>query len=471
MNRNLPRWPRRTRHVCIVAALSVTALAACGDDDDSAESTSARAPSSASPTTAAADSSPATEAPATTAAESASAAESTSETTPSASTSAAESTTSVEGVTSAVAEYLENTFAGTVPADKFEPYVLHAFDVAASNPLTDEQQDTLFKCLSEATCEIGPGELTMGYVESNALNPIRRVQRMEAIAQALAYPEVGKIIYTDAGGDLSTFISNFRSLIAQNVDLVFVNSDFGAATLEVTKEAMEAGIKTVIIQGIPGAEEGVDYDVLLGASNACAAWTESANRAIEVLGKDKTYALYTGVPGNAYAGAWQPCWKQTVEAAGWKEVFNGTTDWTPQGTQQAAAALLASGTDPDAIVYDYSPANFIQPYLDAGETPPAFFVAATNAVDWKQYQQAQADGVDFPVYIQAAAGGYTMRPGISAGIEKALGMDGVPSDITTPWVLAQLKDVVQNYDPALPDLTPMVSDVPVEWVVKALSAS
>ena len=46
------------------------------------------------------------------------------------------------------------------------------------------------------------------------------MSKMEFILQALTYPQIGKIIYTSAHSDLNQAIADFKSVIAQGVDVI-----------------------------------------------------------------------------------------------------------------------------------------------------------------------------------------------------------------------------------------------------------
>jgi ABC-type sugar transport system substrate-binding protein len=372
-----------------------------------------------------------------------------------------------------VATYFQKWFKTTLTQNMFSTikggdYYLHAFAVAAANPLSDAQQATLYSCLKTSTCKMGSGKISIGYAESFGGVPLNQAFRMEATAQALIYPQVGTFIYLDANASLSTYISNIRSLISQKVNAIIVNDDFGAAALPVIRQAQQAGIAVILLQPLPGAVAGVDYTTQVASSNACAAWTSQAKLAVQQLGKNKTYALLSGTPGDPYDATWQPCAKNVLSAAGWTDVFNANTNFTPQGEEQAANALLASGKKPDAILYAASGEYILQPYIDQKQTPPVWIGASSNAAMWALYQKADSEGINFPAYI-AVAGAWELRPAVTAAVEKSLGMS-IPDDVTQPFSTVNLKDVAGLYDPAYPAGTQMVPDVPPAWLQKALSS-
>lgn len=347
-----------------------------------------------------------------------------------------------------------------------DPTIVRALTIA-SKPLTEDQEALLFECLDQQTCEIGDGELTIGLAETNGVNGLRRMWRLEGTAQALAHPEVGKVVYLDAHGDLQTFLSNFRSLISQKVDIIIGSFDLGEAVLPVVREATEAGIIVVPYgQIIPGAKAPDDYALYVGNDN-CTSWKAEAETAVAQFGEGQRYGLYTGPAGNPYFSVWQPCVEEVLKAHDWEQVISGNTDWTPQGEQQAGAALIASGEDLDVIFYDYNAEGLVQPFLDADETPPAIFAQSNDAAYWKLYQDARAAGHDFPAYV-AAVGSWSFRVAVTAAVDRATGVE-VADEIILPTKVAQLADLLDYYDPELPALTPMLPLTPTDWVVRVLS--
>jgi ABC-type sugar transport system substrate-binding protein len=118
--------------------------------------------------------------------------------------------------------------------------------------------------------------LVIGLAETNGVNGLRRMWRLEATAQAIATPQVRKVIYLDAHDDLPTFLSNFRSLISQRVNMIMGAFDFGAAVLPVAKQAMRDGIDVISLEAIPNAKAGVDYGVQVGVVDECQTWSQEA---------------------------------------------------------------------------------------------------------------------------------------------------------------------------------------------------
>ena len=132
-------------------------------------------------------------------------------------------------------------FADVKVAD-LDPVMANTMAVA-SVPLTAEQNELLATCMSQASCDTGHGTLTIGINADAANNPWWNIRRAEATAQAIAYPQVKRIIYTSSpSGDIAEVLANLRSLIAQQVDIIIDNPDFGPAILPVVQQAKDAGI-------------------------------------------------------------------------------------------------------------------------------------------------------------------------------------------------------------------------------------
>jgi ABC-type sugar transport system substrate-binding protein len=353
----------------------------------------------------------------------------------------------------------------TEPKD-VNPLLLEALTIGAK-PLTDAEKAKVLACLDEPVCKLGDGKLTIGIAESSAAVPFRKQQRALYIAQSLRMPDVGKIIYTDGRGDLQTALANFRSLVSQKVDVVTGNFDFGGSMVAVVRQAARAGI-TVASNTVPiaGAVAGKDY--LNYADDPCDFAKEAVKAALE--SKDTSEpghaVLYTGIPGNPFGSAYIPCAEKEFKAAGWT-TSKGTTDWTPQGEDQAASALLATGKRVDAILYDYSPDVMVKKFLEAGQTPPTAIGAAGGAGFYRTWQSAKTDGHQFAGYDSNSML-WVSRLAVTAGVMKALGHD-VDGDVALPVPVASLDTLADQYKPDMPSTTSFNSSLPTDVLIKALS--
>ena len=101
---------------------------------------------------------------------------------------------------------------------------------------------------------------------------------MEAILQALTYPEIGTIISTAANFDADPAVheNDIRFLIQSGVDFIVGYPDMGALLAPVVQEAEAAGLPYIPFSagyvGLPGQEgaltPGEDYTAVVG-ENLC----------------------------------------------------------------------------------------------------------------------------------------------------------------------------------------------------------
>jgi hypothetical protein len=346
-------------------------------------------------------------------------------------------------------------------------YELDAFKLAAQ-PISPAEQQELNTCLNQSPCDTGHGTLTIAYADSFGLNPVRKVYRAIITLQLLRYPQVKRIIYTDGAGDLSKTISNMRSLVAQKVNGIFGLFDFGAAMESTARLAAAQGIPVVSeSQNIPTAtghgDIAGDWDI-----NSCLQGTMSGQIAAQVK-PHPSIAMYTGTPGNPFAGKWQPCAQKSVQSGAGNVTTNGTTNWSPQGEAQAASALISKGL-PDAIVYDYRQTQFDSKILAEGKTPPAA-VGGSNDFGWyKLWLGAQGTAHAFPGYLTQSQGGY-YNVGISELVEKALHQGSeFPIHGVLPTTVVAAAKMRPFYDPTLPADTPFNSGLPSSILAEALAA-
>ena len=97
---------------------------------------------------------------------------------------------------------------------------------------------------------------------------------MEAILQALTYPEIGKIVTTEANFDQdpAVHVNGINFLVQYPVSFIVGYPDMGVAIADAIKEADAAGIPYVSFSagyvGLPGTEgaliPGEDYTSVVG---------------------------------------------------------------------------------------------------------------------------------------------------------------------------------------------------------------
>ncbi len=310
-----------------------------------------------------------------------------------------------------------------------DPTVQETFK-RATIELTPEQLDKAFECWSGTTCTIGDGKVTLGIAEAYGQNQWRKISKMEVILQALTYPEIGKIIYTDAAGDLAKFQSNVRSLASQGAKVIVSYNDFGAAALPAFKAAQQQGAYISTYVGpVPDAPEDSLASQVHG--DTCAVGEEMANVAQDDLALTGEVAILNGTPGNPQGASWNKCFEDSLSGdltVGAKQ----DTDWTLAGAFKAASALVSSGKDYSGILYDYADPipQVIEAYDKAGKTPPAIITWTSNNGMAKVWEEAQGTPREFPVYYTNALN-WQGRVSVTSVMGLLAGKD-VASDIIVP---------------------------------------
>lgn len=365
----------------------------------------------------------------------------------------------------ALAATIKKAFLSDRPVTELDPVLKNTMAVA-STPLTSEQDQLLASCLRKNTCDTGRGSLTVGYV-NDAVNPFRSVMRAELTAQAIALPQVKTIIYNSAP-DVAAEIANIKSLTAQRVDVIVMASIYGGAVLSAVREAKAAGIVVVQTDNpLPKGSEGEVDSVI--ASDLCRLWGEAGTKIAAAVPSKSTYAIYTGIPGNSNVAVWKPCFEKSMQAAGWTRELEGFTQWTPQGTKQAANALVASGKRPGALAYDYTPEDFIKPYIKDRVTPPIVWGDTVNYAWLKTFQDAKDAGLD-PKGFVADSQVWILRAGVTAGVMKKAGQE-VSNTIDSSGPVVDMNAIVDSYDPAIPADSPVRSLLTPDEIKLALTVS
>jgi ribose transport system substrate-binding protein len=177
---------------------------------------------------------------------------------------------------------------------------------------------------------------------------------MEFILQALTYPEIGEIGYTDANLDTQKAISDVRSFAAQGYDVILSFPDAGEALVPAYRAATEEGAQVVTWSSGKVGEPGKDYLTYSG-SDICAlghAWGEQFNKSLPDGGD---IAVITGAPGNPIDPVHERCLQETLDPS-IKIVAKQGTEWSRQAYLEATSAILAEHPDLDGIVGSYGDA-------------------------------------------------------------------------------------------------------------------
>ncbi|HUP17012.1 MAG TPA: substrate-binding domain-containing protein, partial [Acidimicrobiia bacterium] len=342
------------------------------------------------------------------------------------------------------------------PSDEASWNIILASVARANQDLDQATIDKALECWSTQECDTGSGgELVMGYADGggDTVNVWRGVSHMEAILQALTYPEIGAIVSTAANfnQDPAVHANDIRFLIQRGVDFIVGYPDMGVAIADAILEANAAGIPYVPFSagwvGLPDQEgalvPGQDYLTVVG-EELCALGESFAQVINDGVGTG-TVGMLGGSPGNALTLGWQRC--EIPAYASGIELVNpppdantttGDTYWVNNFALDTVRALLTTNPEIGGWSYEYSDGLFsaLQAY-DELNIPVQNLTVAIRTDE----QTLFCDWVDRaePTYnIWFSAGGnFQSRIGVTAAMLSINGAD-VPAEIVVPHVMRQV---------------------------------
>jgi ABC-type sugar transport system substrate-binding protein len=347
----------------------------------------------------------------------------------------------------AVQKTVNKAFQADIKLDSLPSTVQDAL-ARATQELDSAKLDKAFECWKGASCTVGNGKVTLGIADGFGQNQWRKFSKMEVILQALTYPEVGKILSTDAQGDLGTFQSNVRSLAAQGARAIVTYDDFGAAALPAFTAASQQGAKIASYVGpVPDAPVTAVQAQVHG--DTCATGEEMAKVATSDLGLSGDVAIFNGTPGNPQGQAWNKCFEDKLAGSGIKVTKKLDTNWTPAGTYEAASALVSGGGDVKGIFYDYADPmpQIVSAYEKAGKVTPALVTWTSNNGLFKEWDKRQGSDKAFELYFTNGLN-WQARVAVTAVMDLLAGKK-VDNQLVVPQPF--VKAVKGIYDPKRPD--------------------
>jgi len=443
---------KRTKIIGLMAVLAML-VAACGGDDAGTTTTGA-APdtTSAAPDTTAA---PGTTAP------------------------SGDTTTTAGGGENPLADFNEDPTAAdpalvtkalgdVTPSDEASWDIVLASIARANQDIDQATIDTAMTCWNETECDTGSGgDLVMGYADGGGktVNVWRGVSRMEAILQALTYPEIGRIVTTEANFDQdpAVHINGINFLVQYPVDFIVGYPDFGAALAPAVQAAEAAGIPYVSFSagyvGLPGSEgalaPGSDYTAVVG-ENLCELGASFADVLTTNVASGGEVGLLGGTPNNALTLGWQQCIIPSINEGGLtvanppanENTTTGDTFWVNSFALDAVRGLLTTNPEIQGWAYEYSDGLFtaLQAYDELGIPVENLSVALrtdeqTLFCDWAERNE--------PTYNiwYSAGGNFQSRTGVTVAMLSLAGAD-VPGEVIVPHVMRQVTtddcDVVEG---------------------------
>lgn len=400
-------------------------------------------------------------------------------------TAGEEATTTTGAAEDPLAEFGESTDAdpalvekalGPVePSDEASWNIVLASIARATQDLDQATIDKAMECWSQPECDTGSGgELVMGYADGGGhINVWRAVSHMEAILQALTYPEIGTIVSREALFAPEPAAADIRFMIQRGVDFIISYPDIGVGLADPVREATEAGIPYLTFSagyvGLPGQEgaltPGEDYLTVVG-EDLCALGESFAGVINEGVGEG-TIGVMGGTPGNALSLGWQQCHIAALNDG--IELINppadpnsttGDTNWLNNVALEVVTAWLSTTPDIAGFSYEYADGlnTALTAYDQLGIPLDDLTVALrtdeqTLFCDW-----VERDNPNYQIWY-SAGGNFQSRTAVTAGMMNIAGAE-VPGEIVVPHVMREVTASDCNPDRPTPAVsgTSLVAD-------------
>jgi ribose transport system substrate-binding protein len=353
------------------------------------------------------------------------------------------------------------------PSDEASWNIILASIARADQDLDQATIDKAMECFNSQECDTGTGgEIVMGYADGggDTVNVWRAVSHMEAILQALTYPEIGTIVSTEANFGGPTFDptiaeNDIRFLISRGVDFIVGYPDIGVGLAEEVLEAEAAGIPYIPFSagyvGLPGTEgaltPGEDYLTVVG-EDLCELGESFAGVLNEGVGTGEV-AVLGGTPNNALSLGWQQCaipafadGIELVNPPPNENTTTGDTFWSDSAIPGVFQALLTTNPDIRGYAYEYSDGmNTGLKEYDGLGIPVENLTLALRTDE----QTLFCDWVDRaePTYniFYSAGGNFQSRVGVTAAMMNIAGAP-IPGEIVVPHVMRQVSEADCNPD-------------------------
>jgi ABC-type sugar transport system substrate-binding protein len=345
------------------------------------------------------------------------------------------------------------------------PEIVLASIARASQDLDQAIIDKAIECYTNAVeCDTGTGgEVIMGYADGGGLNVWRQVTRMEAILQALTYPEIGTIVMRDAqwSTDPAVPIGDINYMVERGVTFIIGYPDWGSALGDAIKAAEAAGIPYVPYSagyvGLPGTdgalEPGVDYLSIVG-EDLCALGESFAQVINDGVGEG-TIGVLGGTPGNALSLGWQQCHISALASG--IEVINppadpnsttGDTYWANDIARDVVSGFLS--TNPDIAGFSYEYADGLYTALQDVEFDEMTIAIRTDEqtlfCDW-----AERANPNYHIWY-SAGGNFQSRVAVTAQMMSLAGAV-IPPEIIVPHVMREVTAADCNPDRVTPTVS------------------
>ncbi|MBC7092705.1 substrate-binding domain-containing protein [Candidatus Bipolaricaulota bacterium] len=252
-------------------------------------------------------------------------------------------------------------------------------------------------------------------------------------------------------------IADIESLVAQGVDILFIDPASEAALVGAVEEAMDAGVPVVLASTRVNTDKFVTW---VSRDNIKAGYLYADWMGKKLPNGGKVVVLM-GIAGSSYAEDVLRGVRQGLAAYPNIEIVGlAYCDWSPVKAKQAMEAFIQANPKIDGVIADggQMALGAVEALLDAGRPIPPI-----TADDWNGWlRMAKEHDIDF---LAVSGGNPLALTCVDLAVQILQGKP-VPKIVEYPIVTFEKDQLDKYYRPDLNDQYFAIHELPESWVVK-----
>ena len=290
---------------------------------------------------------------------------------------------------------------------------------------------------------------------------------LEELKDELSHcPNVQRFIYSNANGDPQKANSDINSMIAQGVNVLIVDPDFGPSQIPSMRAAMKAGVTVVAYPASLPGKVGRDYsaNITYNTEEIGKTWADWLSGTIK---KGKVIFL-GGTAGVASSQSFFTGFKDGLKSHPDLELQSDqyvVTNWNPVDAKKAAVGLIAKYGKIDGIATDYGVTALavVEAFQEANLPVPAVAtIASTNEVNCHYLADKRA-GKAYPYFTLDGTTSIAIRVAARRAVSDFEGTSNDEPQNAMPMVYADSeKGLDPKCDPSAPLDADLSSSLPPE---------
>lgn len=304
----------------------------------------------------------------------------------------------------------------------------------------------------------GKKPMIVGLSDGYGGNTWRKIALAELQDELSHCSNVTRFIYSNANGDPQKASSDLNSMIAQGMNVLIIDPDFGPSQIPSMRAALKAGVTVVTyptsLPGTPGRD--YTYNIAYDMQGIGKLWTDWLGKTV----KKGTVVFLGGTPGTTSSQNFLNGLKDGLKNYPDLRLLSDqyvVTNWNPVDAKKAALGLIAQYGKIDAIVTDYGSTAIavVRAFQEANLPPPAVAtIASSNEINC-QYLADKKDG---------KAWRYFSLDGTTANIRSAARravseFQGTPNNELLSLMAFPYADSEKDMDPKCDRNTPLDADL------------